>query len=184
VKHLFTINAEGGPLLCVDATAGRRWRGAESPSSDYKKLCAVFDSSPELPGTVVSISACRAVAWETSGAGIADVFRGDGGAIRVVRAWLAQDTPQELEGLAFAQATTQVQIGDIEVPSGIVALMWSPESGERIPLSLEDDFQRISGTAVDDSAWVLKATEQRYSCYHDEVVIGEAQARRLTLVPV
>jgi hypothetical protein len=184
MKHLFTINTEGGPLLCFDAGCGRNWQGSESPSSDYKNLCAIFDSSPEMPATVVNIGGCHAVAWETSGAGSADVFRGDDARIRVVRAWVDDDTRRELEKLASADASTQVEIGDVEIPSGIVALMWSPESGQRIPLSLEQGFQRVPGTSLDDSAWVLRATKQRYRCYHDEVAVGKSQARRLTLIPL
>lgn len=184
MKHLFTINTEGGPLLCVDAGCGTHWRGAESPSSDYENLCAIFDSSPQLAATIISIGGCPSVAWEMAGAGTADVFRGDDGCIRVVRAWLDDDTPQELEKLASAHASTHVEIGEVEIPSGIIALMWSPESGQRIPLSLEQGFQRVPGTSVGESAWVFKAAKQRYRCCHDEIAVGKSKARRLTLVPL
>src|SRR5205814_1954545 len=102
MKHVFSINAEGGPLLCLDARAATRWKGSEAGSADYKNLCARFDARPELAATVLTVGEQPAVAWEMSGPGTADVFETGDGRIRIIRAWLDEETPEELEQLASA----------------------------------------------------------------------------------
>lgn len=183
MNHLFSINTEGGPLLCADTDAARRWKGSEAGSDNYEDLCARFDASPELAATIVTIGEHPAVAWEMSGPGTADVFRSSDGLIRIVRAWVDEDTPEELEKLASLDAPSHVEVGEIEIPSGLLAVLWAPESGQRIPLSTEHDVQRVSGTSLDDSAFLLKVSSQRYRCQHDEVNVGVSRARRLTLIP-
>ena len=118
-----------------------------------------------------------------SGPGTADVFETGDGRIRIIRAWLDEETPEELEQLASADASSHVEVGEIEIPSGLLAVLWGPESGKRIPLSMERDVQPVPGTSIDDSAFVLKVPSRRYRCEHDEVRVGAAIARRLTLMP-
>jgi hypothetical protein len=183
MKHVFSINAEGGPLLCLDARAATSWKGSQSGSTDYENLCARFDAQPELAATVLTIGEHSAVAWEMSGPGTADVFEAAEGRIRIVRAWPDEDTPEEIEQLASADAPSHVDVGQIEIPSGLLAVFWAPESGEKIPLSTERDVQRVPGTSIDDAAFVMKVPSRRFRCEHDEVRVGAALARRLTLIP-
>lgn len=145
MKHLFSINAEGGPLLCLDARAATGWKGCEAGSTDYENLCARFDAQLELPSAVLTVGEHSAVAWEMSGPGTADVFEAGEGRIRIVRAWLDEDTPEEIEQLASADAPSHVDVGEIEIPSGSLAVLWAPESGQKIPFSTERDVQRVLG---------------------------------------
>jgi len=183
MKHLFSINTEGGPLLCLDARAATGWKGCEAGSTDYENLCARLNAQPELAATVFTVGERSAVAWEMSGPGTADVFETDEGRIRIVRAWLDEDRAEEIEQLASADASSNQNLGEIEIPSGLLAVLWAPESGQKIPLSTERDVQRVPGTSIDDSAFVLKVPSRRFRCAHDEVRVGAALARRLTLIP-
>jgi hypothetical protein len=184
LNPIASINAEGGPLLLLDARAATSWRGALDESKDYENLCAVFDAQPDLQGYETVIGAQRAVAWEMVGGGTADVFQLGGGRLRVVRAWIEEDTSEELEQLALADATTCVAIGDIHVPFGLLAVLWAPESGEPVPTDISGDLQYVEETAVNNSAVVIKVAHQHYRCWHDTVSIKTSSARRLTLIPV
>ncbi len=183
MKHLLSVNGEGGPLLCLKARAATLWNGSEAGGADYDALCARFDSLPELAATVLTVGGNRGVAWEMCGPGTAGVFRGDGGQIRIIRAWADGDTPEELEELASAAASAHMEVGEIEIPGGLLAVLCGPESGQRIPLSTEHDVQRVPGTSLDDSAFLLKVSSRRYRCQPDEASVGAARARRLTLIP-
>lgn len=183
MKHLFSINTEGGPLLCLDARAATAWKGCEGGSTDYENLCARFDAQPELGATMLTVGEHSAVAWEMSGPGTADVFDAGEGRIRIVRAWPDEDTPEEIEQLASADAPSHVDVGEIQISSGLLAVLWGPESGQKIPLSMERGVQRVPGTSVDDSAFVMKVPSRPFRCEHDEVRVRAALARRLTLIP-
>lgn len=64
MKWIISVNAEGGPLLLVDARAVRSWRGADEESKDYENLCATFNVKPTLEGYETVIDGQKAVAWE------------------------------------------------------------------------------------------------------------------------
>jgi hypothetical protein len=183
MNHLFSINTEGGPLLCADMDAARCWKGSEAGSADYEDLCARFDATPKLAATLITVGDHPAIAWEMCGPGTADVFRSTDGLIRIVRAWVDEDAQEEIEKLAAHDAPSHVEVGEIEIPSGLLAVLWAPESGQRIPLSTEQDVQRVSGTSLNDSAFLLKVSSSRYRCQHDEVNVGVSRAVRLTLIP-
>jgi hypothetical protein len=183
MKHVFSINAEGGPLLCLDAHAATGWKGSEGEGTDYANLCATFDGQPELAATMLTVGEHSAVAWEMSGPGTAEVFKAAEGRIRIVRAWLHEDTPQEIQHLASAEASSHTDVGEIEISSGLLAVLWAPESGNKVLLSTERDVQRVAGTSIDGSALVMKVPSRRFWCEHDEVRVGVAHARRLTLIP-
>lgn len=183
MKHVFSINAEGGPLLCLDARAATGWKGCEGGSTDYENLCARFDAQPELGATVLAVGVHSAVAWEMSGPGTADVFETGDGRIRIVRAWPDEDTPEEIEQIASADASSHLDVGEIDIPSGLLAVLWGPESGRNIPLSMERDVQPVPGTSIADSGFVLKVPSRRFRCEHDEIRFEAALARRLTLIP-
>jgi hypothetical protein len=187
MKHLFYVNAEGGPLLCADVQVMRTWRGAMPGAPDYDALCAIFDAEPHCEGTVIELAGSPAVAWEMEGEGTADVFRDDAGIIRIVRVWLDDDslsTPvSAVDALAAAAASAQAAIGKVAVPSGRLAILWAPESGETIPENGDAEIEEVRGTSVGCSAFVMRVAARRYACFHDEVSLACGDARRLTLVP-
>ena len=171
-------------MLCLDARAANDWKGSEAGSTDYEELCLRFDVQPELPATLFRVGEQSAVAWEMSGAGTADVFEAGKGRIRIVRAWLENDTPEEIKLLASAEASIHLNVGTIELPSGFLAVLWGPESGEKVLLPTERDVQSAQGTSIADSVWVMKVRNCRFRCEHDEVRVGASLARRLTLIPI
>jgi hypothetical protein len=183
MKHLFYVNAEGGPLLCADVQVMRTWRGAMSGAPDYDALCAIFDAEPHCEGTVIEVAGRHAMAWEMGGAGTADVFRNNAGIIRIVRPWLNDDITSTVEALATAVAHTQAAIGELAIPSGRLAILWAPESGETIPENGDAEVEEIRQTSIACSAFVMRVAARRYACLHDEVSLASGDARRLTLVP-
>lgn len=184
VKPSIYINAEGGPLLLVDAHAATSWRGALDESKDYETLCAKFDANRDLEGFATVIDAQKSVAWEMVGGGTAFLFQLGGGQLRLIRAWMDEDTMEELEQLALVDAAQCVAIGDIDVPSGLLAVLWAQESGEPVPHDISGEFESVAGTAMDNSTVVLRVAHHHYRCWHDTVSINTSSARRLTLIPV
>jgi hypothetical protein len=183
LKHLFYVNAEGGPLLCADVQAMRTWRGATSGAPDYDALCALFDAESHCEGAVIEIAGRPAVAWEMGGAGTAHVFRDDAGIIRIVRVWLDDDSMKTVVALAAAAAPPQTTIGEFAVPSGRLAILWAPESGETIPENSHAEVEEVLCSGISCTAFVMRVTARRYICLHDEVSLASGDARRLTLVP-
>ncbi|MBM0107693.1 hypothetical protein JM946_23360 [Steroidobacter sp. S1-65] len=143
----------------------------------------MFDAKPELEGVEIVIDAQRAVAWEMAGAGTAYVYQHGGGQLRLVRAWVEEDTSEQLEQLALLDATACVPIGDISVPSGLLAVLWAAEPGEPVPTEISGDFESAEGTALNNSAVVMKVARHHYRCWHDTVSLNASRAMRLTLMP-
>lgn len=183
MNHIFSLNAEGGPLLCVDAGAAARWKGAEDDAPDYANLCAAIDAQPEFSATITLLAGFPGVVWEMQGAGTADVFVGDDGRITVVRAWLSEDTNDEVGELADTEPVSRMVLGVIDVPSGVLAVFWSVESGRTIPQHIDSRFKQIDGTAIKGSVFALKTTTSRYTCSDELVKVRNSHARRLTLSP-
>jgi hypothetical protein len=117
------------------------------------------------------------------GAGTADVFLRADGSLMVLRAWLSTESAEELQRLAAAPPTARRELGELGVPSGALAVLWAPESGQGVPRDIRGLWQAVAGTAIDGSAFVAKAPHGRYTCIDELVETGEARARRLTLVP-
>ena len=182
-EHLFSLNAEGGPLLCLDAAASSCWRGAEDGAADYGNLCAEIDARPDFSAAILPLPGGPGVVWEMAGAGTADVFLRPDGSLIAMRAWLSEESAEELDRLVGAAASSRQELGDLAVPSGAIAVLWAPESGKSVPQGIGGLWQTVPGTALDESAFVVKAPYGHYSCLDEFVQVGEASARRLTLVP-
>ena len=114
MNHLFSINAEGGPLLCLDAGAAVKWKGAEDGATDYEMLCSKIDNKPDFSAAVLSICGTACAVWEMAGAGTADVFLQPSGNICIVRAWLAPDATNEFAKLAGVDPILRQEIGGVE----------------------------------------------------------------------
>lgn len=183
MNHLFSINAEGGPLLCLDARAAVKWKGAEDRAKDYKMLCSKIDNKPDFSAAVLPICGTACAVWEMAGAGTADVFLQPSGNLCIVRAWLATDPGDELAKLAGGDPILRQEIGEIDLPSGTLAVLWAPESGLAVPETIDIPFRSVKGTAINDSVFVIKAAFGRYRCCDDQIELGNSRARRLTLIP-
>ncbi len=185
MDHLFSLNAEGGPLLLIAMSAAKHWRGSDENSTDYEQLCAMFDERPDLQGIVYSVGGVSGIAWEMAGAGVADVFLDKEGKIVVVRAWMDDDNSDVLRSIAEAKLTNQLPIGRLETNNDKLAIMWAAESGKMFPEVTYSQFERVDGgAAIDGSTYAIQTTTSAFDCYHDEIDLGVAHARRLTLVPV
>src|SRR5262245_48458057 len=110
MRHLFSLNAEGGPLLLCDALEVRAWSGADD-SSDWEQLCAAFDGEPGAQGLLWSVGRGCGIAWEMNGAGSADAFARDDGGLVLIRAWVDDDSPDTFRRLAEIASTEQAPIG-------------------------------------------------------------------------
>lgn len=169
--------------MCVDAGAAARWNGAVDDAQDYGNLCAAIDAQPEFSAMITPIAGLPGVVWEMQGAGTADVFVADDGRVAVLRAWLSQDTNEDLKELADTKPVSRRVLGVIDVPSGVLAVFWSVESGRTIPQHIDSRFRQIDGTAIKGSVFALKATTSRYTCCDELVKVRNAHARRLTMTP-
>ncbi len=183
MNHLFSINAEGGPLLCLDANGALAWRGAEGDGGDYNNLCLSIDAEPNFSAKLIAMGGVPCVVWEMQGAGTADVFVDSSGMIRILRAWLAEDTADELQNLADGEAHSRGEIGEIDVRSGVLAVFWAAESGEQMPQDIDVLFKEAGGSAIDESTFAIKVASGRYKCFDEFIEAGQSQARRLTLIP-
>lgn len=188
MRHLFSVNAEGGPLLLGDRQLVSTWRGADA--ADYDRLCDAYDATPGAPGFEFPLGAGTGVTWEMEGAGTADVFGRNDGTLVVIRAWLADglganEQADALRALAEARGSDALRIGTLRVPTGMLALLWAPESGAELPDEITADFERVAkNTAIEGSVFLVKANAPGFDCTHDEVSAGGSQARRLTLRPL
>ncbi len=185
MNHLFSLNAEGGPLLLVTVDAAKRWRGSDEDGADYEQLCAVFDKSPDVQGIVCSVGGDSGIAWEMAGAGVADIFLDELGKIVVVRAWMDDDNAAVLRKIAEAKSTNPLPLGRLTISNNSLAILWAAESGKALPEVAAAQFECVdAGTAIEGSVYGLRTTANAFECYHDEVDVDGAQARRLTLVPM
>lgn len=184
MTHVFTLNAEGGPLLLCDVSAVKSWNGAEKGTTDYEQLCSAFDSNPGVQGMNFPVGASLGLAWEMSGAGVADVFLDEGGKIVIVRVWVNDDNPSVIKSLAELPAMNFVPIGRLSVTSRKIAILWAAESGKELSLESSQQVERAqSGTAIEASVYTLRTEANTFDCFHDEVAKNGARARRLTLIP-
>lgn len=183
MNHLVSINAEGGPLLCLDATRAAAWKGVDE-DADFNSLCSDIDREPRFSAKVITVGGASCVVWEMQGAGTADIFSDAFGAIRIVRAWLAEDSADVVQELANVEPHLRKEVGEITVAGDILAVLWAAESGERIPLSVDGAFKAATGTAINESVFAIKVASGRYRCFDELVEARQSQARRLTLIPV
>ncbi len=195
MKYLDNVDSEGGPFLVADAKVARDWHGVEEGGSDYDRVCRMFSTDPDIPGGLTSVGLERALVWETGGAGTGDVFLNGQDQLIIVRAWLDDagdaDDADELKtvtALAEVPPNGAINIGSLRITSGVLAILWSPESGECIE-SLDVNFldddrsKRPSGDmATDASGLLVKVEIGSYTCLHDEIELGNASARRCHLI--
>jgi hypothetical protein len=181
MRHVGHVSGEGGPLLVADANLVRVWGGARDGSGDYARACALFDGhDPEPDAVSIDIGPGHGILWELHGPGSADVYRSDD-EIMLVRAWL--DDEAALDALAEADGEQEQEIGELDVTSGAIALIWAPETGSVI----DDDVIRRGGRPPDEltvegTVFVVRVPPGRYHVWHDWVELEGGVARRCRIV--
>jgi hypothetical protein len=183
MEHLFTICAEGGPLLISSLSVARLWKGTEKPS-DYEVLCSDFDANASTQGLIIKNESGIVLAWEMAGAGVADVYKHELGKITIIRVWSDDENLGLIGKIVEEPAMQPVFLGLLPVVNNALAIMWAAESGGRLPRKLENRFERVvGGTAIESSVFAVQVDVNAFECYHEELRIMGVQARRLTLIP-
>jgi hypothetical protein len=182
MKHLGYINAEGGPLLIMDANVSCLWKGTADDGSDYARACQLFDSDPGFEGVAVPIGDGAGMLWEMKGPGTAHAFMGDH--LVIVRTWPVNPDDNTIpEKLAKEPMAAHSELGQIRVTTGVVVVLWSAESGACVrAVSVPPDGRPTGPTAVGSSGLLLKVDTGTYRCLHDQLETKLGVARRLHLV--
>ena len=190
MKYLDAVNSEGGPFLIADAEIAHNWHGTEKGGSDYERACQLFSTDPEPPGLFIPVGAGQALLWEPYGAGTGDVFMDEQGNLTIIRAWLdepagadADDELRTITRLVQMPLGDSVPLGSLEILSGVLAILWSPESGECIEaLDVEESERPTGEMATDSSGLLVRIAKGRYACLHDEFELADVSARRCHLI--
>ena len=190
MQYIDNVDSEGGPFLIADATIAREWRGSDGDGSDYECACQVFSTDPEPPGALIAVGLGQALLWELYGAGTGDVFVDERGNVTIIRAWLdepdggnAADELRAITALVLLPLNEPVDLGSLEITSGVLAILWSPESGECIEsLDVEENERPTGEMATDSSGLLVRVAKGSYSCLHDEFELADVSARRCHLV--
>jgi len=190
MQYIDNVNSEGGPFLLADATVARDWRGSDGDGSDYERACRAFLSDPEPPGVFVTVGAGQALFWESFGAGTVDVFMDELGNLTIIRAWLdepegadADDELRTIAELVKLPLGKTTLLGSLETTSGVLAILWSPESGACIEsLDIEESERPTGEMATDSSGLLVRVANGRYACLHDEFELANVSARRCHLI--
>lgn len=190
MKYIGNVDSEGGPFLVVDATLARHWRGSDGDGSDYERACDTLRADSEPPGALIPIGVGQAIVWEPYGAGTGDVFMDDQGNVTIIRAWLDEpdgaNTDDELRAvtaLVVLPLNEPINLGSLEITSGVLAILWSPESGECIKsLNIEESERPIGEMSSDSSGLLVRVAKGNYACLHDEFELADVSARRCHLI--
>lgn len=190
MDYIDSVDSEGGPFLIADGTIMRDWRGSDGDGSDYERACRTLRADPEPPGALISVGAGQALVWDPYGAGTADVFINERGDLTIIRAWLDEpagaNTDDELRAvtaLVVLPLNEPINLGSLEITSGVLAILWSPESGECIKsLNIEESERPIGEMSSDSSGLLVRVAEGNYACLHDEFELADVSARRCHLI--
>jgi hypothetical protein len=177
-REINYVNSEGGPLLLVDANYGNFWSGIDGP--DYDRACEFFDSHPLFPGGPISIGDGNGLLWEMSGAGTAYIFDREDNGLVIVRTWPADPSKTNIQELMVKEPTENLtRLGDLDVASGILVVLWAVENGECVkPEDLHSEGRPSGELAIDTSGAVIKLAPALYECWHDEIKNELGVARR------
>ena len=180
MNYINNIDTEGGSLLIADATVAQKWRGTEGDGKDYDRASKFTDDSP---AQIIDIDHELAIAWDVEGEGTVDVFN-DKQRTLIVRAWLDDEGGiGEITKLAKLPLINGINIGSVEITSGILAILWSAESGECIESLDIDQHARPTGEmATDSSGLLIRIANGRYLFVHDEVEIKDDTALRCHII--
>ena len=186
MENLGYVSSEGGPLLIADAAIARNWQGATLDNvDDYQRACEIFDADSEVQGEFIPIAESRGLIWDMGGAGTSDIFLKDSAHLVIVRAWLddTDDEEKAISDLAHTPLREYKDLGSLEVKTGLVAILWAPESGQCIEATdISGSAVSIDGTSIDGSGLLVKLERGAYKCLHDEFTGKHGDARRCHLI--
>jgi len=181
LKHLGYINTEGGPILVMDASLCRFWRGAAGDGTDYLRVCQSFDRNPNQAGAPISIGDSHAMLWEMEGAGTADAFINDH--LVILRTWPCDPRDNTVpRKLAAEPLATGSELGQIQVPTGILVILWAAENGDCVKsLDVSENGRPAGNMAMGSAGLILRLGKGIYNCVHDRLETSLGTARRLHL---
>ena len=185
MENLGYVSSEGGPLLIADSAIAQNWLGATfDTQDDYQRACEIFDAEPEVQGKLLTIANGMGLIWDMGGAGTSDIFLRDSTHLVIVRAWL--DDPDD-EAIVSTFAHTPLRehkkLGSLNIKTGIVAILWAPESGQTIePTDISINAAPINNLGIDGSGLLVKLPIGEYQCLSDEFTTEHGDARRCHLV--
>lgn len=179
MKHIGYVDSEGGPLLIADADFARSWKGSETSDSDYNRACEQLDDRAAI---IFSFGSGHGTVWDRD-PGTTDVFISDFQYIVLVGAVLDEDDEDEnstiISYLASIQATNSEHIGEMDINSGVIAILWSSEDGDYIMTTDTLTSARPEGIMSADSSGVLvRVNPGKYRVTCDTVELDEASAVR------
>lgn len=183
LNYLDSVDSEGGPLLLADALDAHAWHGTEGDGSDYERIDEVLLDG--MPGAMMPLGDGQALLWDLGGPGTGDVYYKDG-YLMLIRAWI--NSPSDVaavDALSDLPVGGTINLGELEIASGAIAVLWTAESGEGIIRQLDDVTtcaQPTSDVETDFVGLLVRVPKGRYSCLHDEVIIGLESARRCHLI--
>jgi hypothetical protein len=182
MEYLGSVNAEGGPLICIDGPLVPQWTGISG--ADYDRGCALFDADPLLEGAEIGVGNGNAVLWAMGGAGTAAVFRITEEHFVIIRAWPIDPLDLNIARLiAIEPLSNEKEVGNLSVGSGILTVMWAVEDGACIELPASLASGRLNGEAsIEDSGLVFEVKYKIFRCLHDTVDTAGGNGRRLHLV--
>ncbi len=181
MERIGFVEAEGGPLILVDAVLARSWTGIDG--TDYQRACDFFDQNLDVNVGIIAVGSGSAALWEIHGAGTADVYRSGAKGIMIVRAW----TPpfaEASERIALAEEPGGeiLDFGEIEVISGAAVVLWAAESGLGIDVALSPQVRRPRSLNLDNAGLIIPLISGKYKVSHDCVKKAGGEARRLHLI--
>lgn len=190
MEYIDYVDSEGGPFLMADAIIMRDWHGSDGDGSDYERACRALRADPEPPGALISVGLEQALVWNPYGAGTGDVFINERGDLTIIRSWLDEpdgaSTDDELKTvttLAELPLGEVTAFGSLRITSGVLAILWAPESGECIEVLDVEESERPTGEmATGSSGLLVRVAKGSYSCMHDEFELADVSARRCHLI--
>lgn len=185
VSVLGHVDTEGGPLLLGDLELVRDWHGIEQGAADYDRACAFFDANPGAEGGELPTGAGNVLLWEMSGAGTAFVLELAEDELLIVRPWFHEHRPTDavIRDLATAPANVVVEIGDVRVRSGFIAITWSTEDGGEIAMHPRIRGGHVTRAVRDESgAIIARMPVGTYSARHETTTSSVGSARRLRVI--
>jgi hypothetical protein len=187
LKHFGFVDSEDGLLLIGDALVLQQWQGMDDEDTQSLNIENIFVN--QVPGTSIVINQRTASMWSLDGAGSVDIFSNEKfDQIILVRSWLddTDDSTDDIEKVSIISSMPRPlsnQFSEFQITSGVLAIFWPIESGSCITGNSRANISlSIQNMMTETSGVLLPALNGRYFCFHDEVKLGQSEARRCHLL--